>query len=80
MDLIFYLFFKYMLKEGTAILSSIDELIKEVKIGGNLNCSDHTLVKFVISRNMSLAKSKVRTLDFQRAIFKPFKDLADEIP
>ena len=63
-----------MLKEGTAILCSVDELIKEVKIRGSLGCSDHTLVEFVISRNVGLAKSKVRTLDIQRAILKPFKD------
>lgn len=62
------------------VLTNTDELIKEVKTGGSLGCSDHALVEFVILRNMSLAKSKVRTPNFQRAIFKLFKDLVDEIP
>lgn len=34
------------------------QIIREVKTGGSLGCSNHALVKFVISRNMSLAKSK----------------------
>lgn len=35
-----------------------EEVTKEVKIGGSLGCSDHVLVKFGISRNMGLAKSR----------------------
>lgn len=62
------------------VLRNMEELIKEVKIGGILGCSDHALVEFVISRNMGLAKSQVRTLNFQRADFKLFKDLVAEIP
>ena len=46
------------------VLTNTEELIKEVKIGGSLGCSDHTLVEFVISMNTRLAKSKVRTLNF----------------
>lgn len=42
------------------VLTIAEELFKEVKTGGSLNCSAHTLVDFVISRDMSLAKSKVR--------------------
>ena len=39
------------------VLTSAREIIKEVKIGSSLGCSDQALVKFVISRNMDLAKS-----------------------
>lgn len=40
------------------------ELIKDVKTGGSLGCCNHTLVQFVISKNMGLAKSIVMTLNF----------------
>lgn len=46
------------------------ELIKEFKIRSSLGYSDYALVEFVISRNMSLAKSRLRTLNFRRAKFQ----------
>lgn len=39
------------------MLISSEELIKVVKTGGSLSCSNHTLVEFVMSRNMGLAKN-----------------------
>ena len=42
--------------------------------------SFHALVEFVISRDMGLSKSKVRTLNFRRANFQLFAELVDEIP
>lgn len=62
------------------VLTDVDDLIKEVKIGGSLCCSDHALIQFVILRDVSLAKSKVRTFNFRRANFQLFKKLVDEIP
>lgn len=41
------------------VLTNADELIKEIKIGGCLGCSDHAMVELMISRNMGLTKSKV---------------------
>lgn len=40
------------------VLSTVEEIIKDIKIRGNLGCghSDHTVVGFMISRNMGLAK------------------------
>ena len=35
------------------------EIIKGIKTGGSLGCSDHILVEFVISRNVGLAESGV---------------------
>ncbi|XP_068520926.1 uncharacterized protein [Anas acuta] len=61
------------------VLTSVDDLIKEVKIGGSLGCSDHGLVEFVISRDVGLAKSKVRTLDLRRANLQLLKELVEEI-
>ncbi|TRZ07132.1 hypothetical protein HGM15179_019976, partial [Zosterops borbonicus] len=46
------------------MLTNADELIKEVKTGGSLGCSNGALVEFMISRTMGLAKRKVRTLKF----------------
>lgn len=50
--------------------------MKEVKIGGSLGCSNQA--KFMISRNMGLAKSKVGALNFRR-VNSQFKELMDEI-
>lgn len=60
------------------VLTNTEELIKEVKTEGSLDCSDHALVVFVISGNSGLAKSKVRTMNFERANFQLFKYLVDE--
>lgn len=61
------------------VLTTADEPIKEVKTGGSLGCSDHTLVEFVISRSVSLVRSKVKTLYFARENFQLFKELVNEI-
>jgi len=40
------------------VLTNAEEIIKDIKIRGSLGCghSDHTVVGFMISRNMGLAK------------------------
>ncbi|GAB0204051.1 hypothetical protein GRJ2_002870700 [Grus japonensis] len=62
------------------LLTNTDELIREVKIGGSLGCSDHALVEFTILRDMGQVKSRVRTLNFRRANIQLFKELVDETP
>jgi len=62
------------------VLTNVEELIKEVRIGGSLGCSAHALVEFVILRNMGLAKSRVRTLNFKKVEFCLIKELIREIP
>ena len=42
------------------VLSSEEESIRDIKIGGSLGCSDHALVEFVILKNAGLAKKKQR--------------------
>lgn len=61
------------------MLTSADDLIKEVKIGCSLGCSDHAVVEFVILRSRGLAKIKVRMLKFRRDDFQLFKELVEEI-
>jgi len=39
-------------------LTSSEELIKEVKTGGTLGCSDHALLEFVVLRKMDLSKAE----------------------
>lgn len=46
------------------VLPSVDDCIKEVMIGGSLNCHVCALAEFMILRDKGLAKSKVRTLNF----------------
>ena len=39
------------------VLTSMEEIIKGVKFGGSLGCSNHASVEFMIPRNVGLAKS-----------------------
>lgn len=49
------------------VLTKVEELIKDYRIGGSLGCSDNDLGEFVISRNTDLQKSQDRTQNFRRA-------------
>lgn len=40
------------------LLTDAEELIRQVKIGGSLGCSNHALVEFLILRNMGLTIAK----------------------
>ena len=52
------------------MLTNAEEVIKEVKIGGSLGCTDHVLVMFLILiLNIGLAKGRVRNLNFRRVNF-----------
>ena len=61
------------------VLTSAEEMVKDIQIKGSLGCSDRALVEFVISRNVGLAQSGVRTLIFGRANLRQFKELLNEI-
>jgi len=61
------------------LLTSAEEIIKGIKGGGSLGCSDCALVEFVILRNVDLTKSGIRNLNFGRANFRLFKALLAEI-
>lgn len=52
---------------------------KEVKAEGSLGFSNHALVKFMILRNASMAKSRVRTLNFRKGNFRLFEELLDGV-
>ena len=62
------------------MLSHAEEVVKEVKIGGSLSCSNRALVEFVISRHMGLAKSGVKMLNFRGVNFSElFEEWLNEI-
>jgi len=62
------------------LLTSTDELIREVTIGGSPGCCDHALVQLTMLRGMGQVKTKARTLNVRRANFQLFKELVDGIP
>jgi len=62
------------------VLTNRDSLVKDVKAGGSLGCSDHEMVEFRILRGGSRAVSRITALDFRRANFSLFKDLLGGIP
>lgn len=59
------------------LLTSMDELIRDLKIGGNLGCNDHPLVEFTVLRDMGQLRSRVRTLNCRRRNYQLFKELVD---
>jgi len=61
------------------VLTNKEGLVEDVKVGGRLGCSDHEMV-FRILHGGRRAISRIKTLDFRRANFGPFKDLLGEIP
>jgi len=59
------------------LVTNTSELIGDIKIGGSLGCSDHTLVELAVLRDTGQAKSKVRTLNFRKTNFQLFKELVN---
>jgi len=62
------------------VLTNIERLVEDVKVGGSLGSSDHEMVKFRILCGGSRAISRIKTLDFRRANFSLFKELLGRIP
>ena len=62
------------------MLTNASELIRDVKTGGRLGCSEHALVEFTLLRNMGKARSVIRTLNFRKANFQIFKELVSRTP
>ncbi|PKU27193.1 nedd4-binding protein 2-like 2 [Limosa lapponica baueri] len=60
------------------MVTNASELIGDVKIGGSLGCGDRALVEFTVLRDMGQANSKF--LNFRKAKFQLFKELACRIP
>ena len=59
------------------LVTNMDELMKDVNVGGSLGCSDHAWVEFTMMRDMGQVRSTVRTLNSRRVIFQLFKELVN---
>ncbi|GAB0183717.1 hypothetical protein GRJ2_000837000 [Grus japonensis] len=57
------------------LLTTKEEWVMDVKVGGSLRCSDHESMKFKILREGNNAKPSITTLDFRRTEFGIFRDL-----
>jgi len=62
------------------LVTNASEIISDIKIGGSLGCNNHTLVELTVVRDMSQAKSKIRTLNFRKAKFQLFKEFVHRTP
>lgn len=57
------------------MVTNASETISDVKIRGNLGCSDHALVEFAVLRNRGQARSRVKMLNFRKANFPLLREL-----
>lgn len=62
------------------LVINTDELIRDTKTGGSLGCHDHSLVKFIVLRDIDQAKSKARTVNFRKANIQLLKDIIKGLP
>jgi len=62
------------------LVTNTRELISDVKTGGSLGSSDHTLVELALPRDMGQAKSEVRSLNFRKAKLQLLKELVNRTP
>lgn len=51
--------------------------MKDVKIGVNLDCSDHALVEFAVLRDMNQSRNIVKTLNFRKPEVHLFGELVN---
>ena len=61
------------------VLPNKDELVRDVKVGDSLVCSNHEIMEFKILRERCKAKSRIAALDFGRANFGLFRGLFEGI-
>lgn len=68
---------------GNAILdtkvTNISELMRDVNIGGSLGGSDHMMMEFAVWRNIGQLRSQGWALNFRKADFQLFREIASEI-
>jgi len=62
------------------LVTTTSEQIGDVKIGGSLGCSEHTLVGFTVLRSKGQTKSKDRTMKYRKAKFRLSKESVKRTP
>lgn len=63
-----------------ALLTNMEELIRFVKAGSILDCSDHEVMAFEILGRENKANIRITAMDFRVADFGFFGDLLRRIP
>ena len=62
------------------ILANTEELVRDVKVGGNAGCSDREMPEFRILRGGTRAKIRIASLDFRREDIGLFRSQLQSMP
>lgn len=62
------------------VLTSAEKMIKEIKIGVNLGCSDHALIEIMILKYVGLGKEQSQSPELQESHYHLFKELLNRVP
>lgn len=64
------------------VLTSAEKMIKEIKIGVNLGCSDHALIEIMILKYVGLGKEQSQSPELQESHYLSllFKELLNRVP
>ena len=61
------------------LLTSVNELLGDIRIGGCLGCSNHGMVEFKLLKDVRETKSKIRNFNFRIAKFQLFRELVSKV-
>lgn len=61
------------------VLTSAEKMIKEIKIGVNLGCSDHALIEMIL-KYVGLGKEQSQSPELQESHYHLFKELLNTVP
>lgn len=61
------------------VLTSAEKMIKEIKIGVNLGCSDHALIEMIL-KYVGLGKEQSQSPELQESHYHLFKELLNRVP
>jgi len=62
------------------LLTSMSELIGDIRIGSCLHCSDHAMAELTLLRDIGQAKSKIRKPVFRKTNFQFFRESVNKTP
>lgn len=57
-----------------------EDLVRDVKAGGSLNCSDHEMVKFRTMQGSNEILSRIAALNFRRDSSEETSEILEEYP
>ena len=62
------------------ILTNKEGLVRNRKVKGSLECSNHKIMEFRNLREGNQAERRITTLDFRKADFDLFRDMLGRVP